>query len=178
MKDHLKKLVEEFLAAAPSIRPVKSHEYAIEEVYPAHHGDEWRDAPGVYYFAVGDEVKYVGMSASAWGMGWRVYKALNWIGLTNSYPAAPMQEWTELLNSPESKVGMFQFEKSDWYWPLSLEALLVERLHPELNNRKLRPPVDLTLDSPLLVEGSVDDSHGELMTTARARASTNAFGEL
>src|ERR1017187_8621449 len=69
-----------------------------------------------------------GSGASKWGVGYRVYQGLNKIGLRNGYPAAPMQGWSELLNKPESKVGIFQFEQSDWYWPLSLEALLVGRL--------------------------------------------------
>jgi len=139
-KDHLKKLVDEFLSEVPSIKQVKPHEYDINEVYPAHDGDEWRVAPGVYYFSLGDEVNYVGSGVSRWGVGYRVYKGLNRIGLRNGYPAAPMQGWSELLNNPESKVGIFQFEQSDWYWPLSLEALLVWGLQPALNNHKFRPP--------------------------------------
>lgn len=139
-KSRLKQLVEEFLSEVPSIRPVKFYEFDIHEVYPAHHIDEWRVAPGVYYFSRGEEIKYVGVGASRWGLGYRVYKGLNKIGLSNGYLAAPEHRWSELLNGPESSVGIVEFQQADWYWPLSLEGFLVWSLQPPLNTHKFRPP--------------------------------------
>jgi hypothetical protein len=140
-KSELKKLVEKFLSEVPSIQPVNFFEFDIRQVYPAHDSDKWRGAPGVYYFSCGEEIKYVGVGASRWGLGYRVYKGLNKIGLSNGYPAAPELGWSELLNAAESTVGMVEFEECDWFWPLSLEAFLVWSLRPPLNRHTFRPPL-------------------------------------
>jgi hypothetical protein len=74
-KDNLHKLVAEFLLKVPSIKkPQFRGEFAAREVYPSHDEENWRGKPGVYYFRVGDEIRYVGQSTGehpggGWGTG-------------------------------------------------------------------------------------------------------------
>jgi hypothetical protein len=134
-KNRLHELVREFLSKVPSIKEPQFHEFDIKQVYPDHNGDPWRGKPGIYYFSLGNEIKYVGKGTARWGVGYRVYKGLNKIGLTNFNRADPKPSWSDMLNDPRSKVGIFEFDLSDFYWPVSLEAFLIPSLSPELNKR-------------------------------------------
>jgi hypothetical protein len=126
-------LVKEFLSKVPSIKQPEFHEFDIREVYPKHDGDPWRVKPGIYYFSVGDDVKYVGKGTSESGVGYRIYKGLSRIGLVSGFGANPKTAWKDTLSDPSSKVGIYVFEDSDFHWPSSLEEFLIRSLNPILN---------------------------------------------
>ena len=131
-KSDLQEKVREFLSRVPSIREPRYHEFDVREVSPAHTHDEWRIRPGIYYFSLRDTVQYVGVGSSAWGAGYRVYEGLSKIGIIKfRTPADP--KWNVMLSDPSSRVGIFEFDPSDWYWTISLEAFLISSLRPPLN---------------------------------------------
>ncbi|MGB9484486.1 MAG: hypothetical protein WCD04_00020 [Terriglobia bacterium] len=132
-RKRLHELVKEFLSKVPSITQPQFHEFDIKQVYPDHNDDPWRIKPGVYYFSLDDDIKYVGKGSSEWGLGYRVYRGLNKVGLKTFNPPDPKPKWSDMLNDPGSRVGIFEFDPSDFYWPVSLEALLIRRLNPVLN---------------------------------------------
>ena len=100
-KKRVHELVKEFLSKVPSIKQPQFHEFDIKQVHPGHKDDPWRVKPGVYYFSLGDDIKYVGKGISKWGMGYRVYRGLNKIALETFDPPDPKPKWSDMLNDPE-----------------------------------------------------------------------------
>ena len=83
----------------------------------------WSDSPGVYYFTQDSDVVYVGSA-----IGWRALGNRIW-----DYTRKKSEEWVSILEDPNTSVNIVAFENCDWYWPVSLEALLIAKLKPPLN---------------------------------------------
>jgi hypothetical protein len=127
----LKALVNEFRsmivpAHAPSPDCIS---YKIEELVGEGMplwDEKWNKKQGVYYFCKGEEVVYIGV-ASTMRSGTLGARVKHWFDQGGG-------EWLELINDPETVVGLLVFNEK-WFWALSLEGFLIERLRPRLNKR-------------------------------------------
>ena len=120
--DQLHELVKEFVGKVPSLKTPKFSEYHANRIVTERPlSSDW--LTGVYYFSVGNEIKYVGQGTSRWGVGYRVREGLG---------RANKPEWDKMLTDPECKVGIYEFDPSDWYWPCALEQFLIWALRRNL----------------------------------------------
>jgi hypothetical protein len=129
----LKSSVDEFLEM---IAPVHApHPRYVRRTIEELRGDasstawkEWHEERGVYYFLSAEEIVYVGVGSTAeYGtLGARVKRRID---------KFRDGKWGEVTNDPITIVGLIVFEDPGWYWALSLEAFLIERLKPRFNTR-------------------------------------------
>lgn len=125
----LNDLVEGFKARVNLAGPIDIATFKVADL----HKDlslinDYKEAPGVYYFTKADTVEYVGRALRTVGLKRRIN---NQISVKDS-----KNGWHVFLKEDGVECSLLTISQEDWYFASALELLLIEKLQPRFNYRK------------------------------------------